>query len=225
MTEKEIQHRAVQFLEQHYKRQAKGGRLFADVEMRTRQKFGGKRADGLLAFNHWLWGKVVVSLEAKSMKTLRAVKPHWDGWLMLRNCIRAGFVTALVSGAWMAVYRMNDGFWQFLLPINVFVLGALAYGFFTFRTYRHQRVNVIKQLHQYPGNEGWIAFDQASVDRMSSEQWRHLRKICRFQGVGLLIVKRNKKVSEVESPRFTFKWFGDFLQFYSREKEIRELIG
>ncbi len=108
--ERTVQNKAQDFLKKRYRRKAKGSRIFSKTEMSTKKKYGSKRADGFLAFQHYIWGDYVVSVEAKSKKTLPAMKPYRDEFIMVKNCLIMGFYCCLGSGAfslclkWMIIY-------------------------------------------------------------------------------------------------------------------------
>ena len=54
MAEVTVQAKALNYLKKQYKRKARGGNIFAQAEVRTKKEYGSKRADGLLAYKHWL---------------------------------------------------------------------------------------------------------------------------------------------------------------------------
>jgi len=224
LSEKIIQDTAQAFLYKRYYNKARKGRVFSRTEVRTRQKFGGKRADGLLAFQHYLWGTYVISMEAKSFKTLSSMKPKRDDNLLVWNSVKAGLKFCVISGMFFALYRMDDGFLQFILPLNMFVCGAIIFGFFTLHSYRHKKVNVIRQLAQYPANERWLAFSKDSLDLLEKDKLNALDKICKFKGIGIIVVSRKGRAKVKRSASMRWKWFGDFLTYYSHEKRIREAI-
>lgn len=224
LTEKVVQDTAQAFLYQWYRKRARRGRIFSRTEVRTRRKYGGKRADGLLAFRHFLWGMTVVSMEAKSYKTLAAMKPFRDDNILLLNSLKAGMWICLLSGAFLAFYRMQDGFMQFLLPVNTFVIAALLYGFLTRNSARHKVADVLNQLAEYPANERWLAFSEDSLHDLPRKKRRLLGKICRTHGIGIVVVKRKGNAYAWYKARRERKWFGDFLKYYSNEKKIREAI-
>ena len=160
--ERTVQNKAQEFLEKKYRRKAKGKRIFSKTEMPTKKKYGSKRADGFLAFRHFFWGNYVVSVEAKSQKTLPAMRPYRDEFIMVKNCLTMGFYCCLGSGAFFALFKMDDNLFRFLIPIYTLIISALIYGLFTWRSYRHQTMDVIDQLKQYPANEKWLAFSKDS---------------------------------------------------------------
>lgn len=224
LAETTVQVAALDFLEKKYKKKARRNRIFAQTEVRTRKKYGGKRADGLLVFRNWWWGTYVISLEAKSFKTLPAMKPKRDNRLYILNSIRAGLIICILTGAFFALYKMEDGFLQFLLPINAFGIGGLLYAYLTRKHFGHKTVDVIKQVRQYPGNEKWLAFSQDSLNAISVEKLKNLEIICKHQGIGILVVKNKNKVEELVRAKYHTKWFRDHLVYYSIEKDIRKAI-
>lgn len=224
LSEKIVQDTAQTFLYNRYCRKARKGRIFSRTEVRTRQKFGGKRADGLLAFRHFLWGTYVISMEAKSFKTLSSIKPRRNDNLLILNSIKAGLKLCILSGMFFALYRMDDNFMQFILPLNAFVCGAIVFGFFTSHSYRHKTVRVIRQLAQYPANERWLAFSKDSLDLLEKDKLKALDKICKFKGIGIIVVSRKGSAKVRRSASMQWKWFGDFLSYYSHEKRIRKAI-
>lgn len=224
LSETYVQHNAQTFLAARYRKMTLTGRLFSQTEVRTKPKYGRKRADGLLAFNHWLLGIHVVAMEAKSFKTLPAIKPQFKLWLLIRNSAHAGIFLCILSGAFFAFYKLDDGLLQFLLPLNVAVIGALVYGFLTRNSYSHKEVGVLKQIGQYPANEHWLAFSEDSWNAVGEENRTSLVEICRHRGFGLLLVKPKKKVVVRVKAKRRWKWWKDYLIYYSLEKEIRSAI-
>lgn len=224
LLESTVQNSAQAFLAKRYGGLTGSRKLFSKTEVRTKQKYGGKRADGLLAYKHWLFGTYVISMEAKSYKTLPAMKPKFDAWFFLKNCFQAGLVICIVSGAFFAFYKMDDLFLQIIIPANAFLIGTLLYGILTFTNYSNKIVSVVKQVNQYPANEKWLAFSVDSLDKMGKREVRHLRKICKARGIGILEVKAKNKVKIRIKPKMQFNYGKGFLRYYSKEKEIRGLI-
>ena len=101
---------------------------------------------------------------------------------------------------------------------------AIVYGFFTLHSYRHKTVRVIRQLAQYPANERWLAFSKDSLNSLDTHKLKALDKICKYKGIGIIIVSRNGHAKIRRSASMKWKWFGDFLTYYSHEKRIREAI-
>lgn len=225
LSEVTVQVHAQEFLEKRFRKKARKGKLFSQLEVRTKKDYGNKRADGLLAFKHWLLGTYVVSMEAKSSKTLPAIKPKRDVWLLVWNSFKAGLLISILTGAFFAFFKLDDGLLQILLPINVLGIGALTYGFLTKDHFSHKTVSVVKQIGQYPANEQWLAFSQDSLNAISLDKTKSLRTICKYRGIGILVVKPRGKVEIFLKAKYKSKWFGHFLKYYSVEKEIRKQIA
>ncbi len=224
LSERIVQETAQAFLYHRYRKKARKGKVFSKMEARTRREYGGKRADGLLAFNHYIFGPYAVSMEAKSFKTLSAMKPVRSDNLLIWNSFKAGLKCCILSGMFFAFYRLNDGFMQILLPVNTLFCTALIYGFFTIDSYRHKTANVIKQLAQYPANERWLAFSKDSLQMLSKDKRRKLDKLCKQKGIGIVVVTKSGRAEMHRSASMRWKWFGDFIKYYSSEKRIRKVI-
>ncbi len=225
LSEKKVQDRALAYLRRLYRLRARRGRIFAQTEVRTRREYGGKRADGLLAYRSWLGQTRVISLEAKSHKTLASLRPRrQDHWLIYRS-LWIGLLVCLGSGAFFFLYRMDDPYLQFALPLNILVAAALLYGYLTRSSSRHQKAWVLDQLQQYPANLQWLAFSADSLEALPTGEKERLKQLCRREGFGVLVVPARGRIKQWLRPSFQRKWIGDFLKYYSREKEIRKVLA
>ncbi len=224
LTENKVQSYAMAFLQKKYRAKAKAKNLFSKEEVRTRKEYGGKRADGLLAYEHWWRGICVVSMEAKSYKTLPAIQARLDFYKLLWNSLKAGLLVCIASGAVFAIYRMDDQLFQFLLPLNAFVIGGLTYGLLTINSYRNMTLKVVEQVMQYPANEKWLAFSKDSMTDLKKKDRKALKQICKYEGVGVLIVHPTGKVESWIKAVAKRKWFGNYLSYYSLEKRILKLL-
>ena len=218
--ERKVQEVTQEFLRKKYRKKAKGNRIFSQIEVRTKKKYGSKRADGFLAFRHWIWGEYVVSIEAKSRKTLPAIRPYLDHFLLFKNSARAGVTFCILSGAFFFLYKNPDGVFQYLIPLYAFMISGLIYALVTWKSYRHKTIDVLDQLKQYPGNEQWLAFSKDSFEYLKKEDQKKLRKICDSKGIGLIIV--GKRVSVLEKPKW--KWGSGFLKYYAKEMEVKKFL-
>ena len=219
--ERKVQVITQKFLKNKYRKKARGNRIFSQLEMRTKKKYGSKRADGFLACRHLLWGEYVVSVEAKSRKTLPAIKPYLDHFLLLKNSAKAGMTFCILSGAFFFLYKNPDGLFQFLIPLYAFMISGLIYALLTWNSYKHKTIDVLDQLKQYPANEQWLAFSKDSFEAVKKDDQKKLRKICRSKGIGLIIVSR--KATVMEKPKW--KWGSSFLKYYAKENEVRKYLN
>ncbi len=224
LAESTVQKRALNHLERRYRWWARGGKIFADTEVRTRPEHGGKRADGLIVYHHWLWGLTVVSLEAKSLKTLPAIRPFRNWWRWLVNSLLAGLLICLASGAFLAFVRFDDGAWQYYYPAGAFALGTILYGYFARNHFGNFDLRVIDQVLQYPGHRRWLAISSDSARAMKAEKFEILSAICKIQGVGLMEVAPLGSIRIHRRPRRQWSWQSSFLSPYSREAEIKSYL-
>ncbi len=225
LSEAKVQVKSLEYLSYQYELKSTNGKMYVKKEVRTKPKYGAKRADGLIVFKHWIWGIFVVSIEAKSIKTLKAIKPFQNDKRLFMSSLKAGLAFCIMSGAMFAYFKMNDGFVQYMLPLNVFVLGSILYAFLRFDSYKHLDVKVIDQSAQYPADEHWLAFSMDSLEALSKSQVKMLKSVCKSRGVGVLLVKPNGKVKRWVKPRMRWKLFGNFVEFYSNEEKILKEIG
>ncbi len=212
LSEKFVQHKALKFLKRRYQLRARS-RIAAKKEVWTKKKYGNKRADGLLIFKHILWGRYVVSMEAKSQKTLSAIKPVKIKGSRHRHSIKAGLGLVLITGSLLTIYKLNDGFWQFLIPISLFWVGYLVYHQLAQNSSRHQKAAVFKQLAQYPANEQWIAVSKDALKALPHKKQKALLSICRRQGIGMVVVNTLGFAYAKIRPRKK-KFFRKYLKYY-----------
>ncbi len=187
LSEKFVQKKALSFLKRRYRLRSRS-RISARMEVNTLLKYGRKRADGLLTFKHILWGSYVVSMEAKSQKTLSAIRPASAKNIQRQNSIKMGFYLVLITGSLLTIYKIEDGFWQYLIPFLIFVFGTAIYYRLTQNSTRHQQAAVFKQLGQYPANEQWIAVSKDALKALPVKKKKAFLAICKRKGVGLIIV-------------------------------------
>ncbi len=224
LLEQTVQVVAQQYLQNRYKWRA-WGKLFSKLEVRTKKRYGGKRADGLLVFHHWLWGLYVVSMEAKSFKTLPAIKPYFEEARFLKNCAKAGLVFTILTGSIFYLFTLQDGFVQFLLPLVMFLMGALLFGLLTYNSAIHKNAKVLQQIDQYPANEQWLAISIDSEKDLSSKKMKALLQLCKAKGVGILVVHPSGKLNCPNRARMRWQLFGDYLNYYSLEVQIKQYLG
>ena len=225
LSEAYVQRHAQAYLERHYCRFRRRKRYFSEIEVVTKRKYGGKRADGLLVYKRWLGGPYVVSMEAKSHKTLPAIRPELDWRRWLKNCVLFFGCIVGLTFAFGAYFYQPVGVYRWLVPLNFGLIAALGYGFATRHSYRHLTVRVVKQLAQYPGNEQWLAFSDDSFLALRKKNREALRKICRYRGIGILLVGQRGRVEVLHTPLRRFRFWRDFVHYYRKEREIRALLN
>ncbi len=223
LSEKYIQDKAIKYLKRYYQDSSANGKVFAQAEVRTRQK---KRADGLIAWRKWLGGVGVASMEAKSAKTLSALVKQLDETKVKRD---STWLTVLL--VFLGAYILWDrGLRAYLDPFYVLMLYAVLFFLIPYiqkllqgiNLPFHQRIAVFDQLLQYPANEPWIAI---GADSVNAKQYTILKKTCRKKRLGLLLVQKNGRVRLELKPKYLFSFpKRDFLTYYEKGSSIREQV-
>jgi len=196
LSELKVQQAAQKLLVRRYEGKSLGKRIFSQLEVRTKQKYGGKRADGLLVFKHLLWGEFVVSMEAKSFKTLDAIRPYKDHGSIILGSIKWGIYAVIGSGAGIAIIKQENLFLKIGFPMVMFLMGAIIHFLLTQNRVCHQMSNVIEQIRQYPGDHQWLAVSKDSLERLPKEKRRNFRMTCKHQGIGIIVVNKREALKK-----------------------------
>lgn len=228
LIERTVQERAQAYLEQYYEIKYKAKRLFSKLEVRTRKEYGGKRADGFLAYKQNARRAFVISMESKSYKTLPALKPYRADKLWIRESLWWGLLFCLATGSLFVLWRGGEfglEAWQrWIIPLVTFSAGAAAHAFLMKNSYRFQEMDVIHQVLQYPGNEQWLSFSKDALDDLPEAKQDMLFKICKARGIGVLIAESGKKVTLISKAETQFPLWNDYLIYYSIEDDVRKFL-
>jgi hypothetical protein len=219
-----VQKRAQAYLEQYYKIKHGQRHLFSNIEERTKKKYGMKRADGLLAYKLNKRRAYVVSMEAKSHKTLPALRPYRVNKVWIKDSIWKSFLFTLASGILFFAWR-QDG-WLVLMPFGVWFLAFLVHLFLFKNSYKYQEMEVIHQVFQYPANEQWLSLSEDSFDMIKANIRMNLIKICKARDIGVLMVDKDLQVNMIHPPKARKRyWFYGYLTYYHNEEAIRKYLG
>jgi hypothetical protein len=219
-----VQKRAQTYLEQYYKIKHGQQHLFSNIEERTKKKYGMKRADGLLAYKLNKRRAYVVSMEAKSHKTLPALRPYRVNKVWVKDSIWKGFLFTLATGVLFFAWR-QDG-WLVLMPFLVWLLAALVHMLLFKSSYKYQEMEVIHQVFQYPANEQWLSLSEDSFDMIKEHLRMNLVKICKARDIGVLMVDKDLHVNMIHPPVARKRyWFYGYLTYYHNEASIRKHLG
>ncbi|MFK7949262.1 MAG: hypothetical protein AB8G11_16845 [Saprospiraceae bacterium] len=225
LIERTVQEAAQKYLEKYYKGKAKKGRMFSKVEVRTRKEYGGFRADGFLAFKkRWTGELYVVSMEAKSYKTLKAIQPYRDDKLLRKNSLWAGFLFSVGTGGLFALNGFENTISGLLFFFGMWGLGATLYGFITRNSYQHKNIAVLDQVEQYPANEKWISISEDSFEDIDKKGQDAFLKVCKSRGYGLIMVDSKRKNHRYYRPKKIYRPWGSFVKYYSLEDDIRKYL-
>lgn len=225
LIERTVQEAAQKYLEKYYRRKAKKGRMFSKVEVRTRKEYGGFRADGFLAFKkRWTGELYIVSMEAKSYKTLKAIQPYRDGKLWRNNSLWAGFLFSVGTGGVYALVAADNSILGLLFFFGIWALGAGLYALLTRNSFQHKNIAVLNQVEQYPANEKWISISEDSFEDIDPKGQDAFLKVCKSRGYGLIMVDSKKKNHRYFRPKKIYRPWGSFVKYYSLEDEIRKYL-
>lgn len=161
------------------------------VVSRGASKDGNGRADGLVAMQHGDGSITTAALEAKSSRTRKNVKPidstAWgrDAILLVVGSIVLASITGYVLGSWL---------WFGGVGLTL-LIASLVYATVTTHPHYYFSVDVIAQVKRYPANEHWIALPKDLYTALTPEAQERLKHRCQGEGIGLLVVSRNNKVS------------------------------
>jgi len=221
MAEKPLSEKFVQttVAEQLNKRYYRRKSAYVNTEVYTRLK----RADVLLAFMRSNKRPYVVVVEAKSRTTIHQLK-------LKENPDRTRWVGRIVTAAFIVLLSAILGYqWYFnalntLLLIGLFVAGSALISSIISRLELSMvgSIGAIEQLARYPANEKWIAIGEDSFVRPN--EYHTLRRQCRKNGIGLIVVSRRGKMSlrVIPEPRHTFN---NYLNKYGKKKSIQAIIS
>ncbi|SEQ43974.1 hypothetical protein [Neolewinella agarilytica] len=221
MAEKSLSEKFVQntVAEQLNKRYYRRKSAYVNTEVYTRLK----RADVLLAFMRSNKRPYVVVVEAKSRTTIHQLK-------LKENPDRTRWVGRIITAALIALLSVILGYqWYFnalntLLLLGLFVAGSALISSIVSRMELSLvgSIGAIEQLARYPANEKWIAIGEDSFVR--PDEYQTLRRQCRKNGIGLIVVTRKGKMSlrVIPEPRHTFN---NYLGKYGKEKSILAIIS
>ncbi len=217
-----VQKAAQEYLEGYYKWRARRNKLWSKIEVRTKKEYGGKRADGLLAYRKRLLGSwYVVSMEAKSYKTLDAITPRRDNWTWFKNSAYYGSLITFGSGAFFFYQQMETTQSALIYILGLWVGVILITAILTRNAFFNKTMPVYSQILQYPANEQWVSISEDSYEMIPKKLRKSFVKVLKARGIGLVIVNRKKFVSRIHKPQKRRKLLGNFLKYYSLEKEIK----
>ncbi len=224
LIERTVQNTAQDYLKSYYKIKHNQNHIFSNIEERTKKEYGMKRADGLLAYKLTNKKAYVVSMEAKSHKTLPAIKPYRVNNLWLKDSIWKGFLFIIITGIIFFVWKGEGVAQRLLLPFGAWILATIIHLIIFQKSAKYQEMEVIHQVFLYPANEQWLSLSEDSFEMINSDLRMNLFKICKARDIGVLLVDAKLNVNMVHPAVAHRKWFGDYLVYYLNEPEIRKFL-
>jgi hypothetical protein len=181
-----------------------------------------KRADVMIAFMRARNRPYVVVVEAKSRTTIHQLKLR-EKDSRVRLIAQLVTLTLIVGLSALLGYQWYFNALNTLLLIGVFVVGSLLISTLIrwLELSIASSISAIEQLGRYPANEHWIAVGEQTF--VNHEEYRILKKQCRKNGVGLIVVNRRGKIQlrVIPEPRHVFN---DYLSKYGKRDNILATI-
>lgn len=200
LTENIIKREAMSFLKGYYKFKPRGeGGTIVKYDMRAE---GGLIADGYLEFLDVDGSTFSATLEATSAskrdEVVYQVQKKLLFWDTLSFSILATVISVLLiqRNNWLDYAELKLGLglllsWGFL--VLYFLLGYLSFQLFD----RYRYIYAIEQFAQYNVSEKWICIGEDVFPSGSDRYFKQLKKRCIANGVGLLWINSNLKITQV----------------------------
>lgn len=224
LSEPYVRDKALEYLKTFYQEEHQTRNVVTKPEAVVRPKYGRGRADGIVAFHREDPGSVfVVSVEAKSVKTIGALVPR-------ERTAYWGFHATLVGLCGLVpsvLFALHTHFWlwRWVLPPVVFFVVAGAYIMFTAQQTRYARFDVVDQVLRYPAHERWLAFSTDAFNWLGHDRRRSLLAKCEKLQIGIVLVSANAPCKVVHRPTSKEHKAVDYLRCYVKAEEIRQQLA
>lgn len=214
-TERFIQDAVAEQLNKKYYRRKPA---FVSTEVYTRLK----RADVMISFMRARNRPYVVVVEAKSRTTIHQLKLQ-EKDSRVRFIAQSTTLAVIVGLSAVIGYQWYFNALNTLLLMGVFIGGSILVGTLIRRLEWSivGAISAIEQLGRYPANEHWVAVGENTFVR--PEEFRTLKRQCKKNGVGLIVVDRRGKIQlrVIPEPRHVFN---DYLSKYGKRNNIMAVI-
>lgn len=227
LNETTVQRIAVDWLSSYYENKPEVCAVVSALEagVSKNHKLGNGRADGLIVAELLDGTIFTASLEAKSKRTYRNISPRYLNEKWVLHALFFGLVM-LVLVAVLGWILADHWFWKWIFPLMVFVISVVAYLILTFDNKHYRPIDVINQVKRYPANEQWIALSTDAYNLLLQDKQQSLLKDCRKEGIGLIRVSSERKVTLMEVPKSKNmpKGYSDFLSCYAKGRKMRNRL-
>jgi hypothetical protein len=200
LTEQVIKKEAMAFLKGFYKYKPRGeGGTIVKYDMRAE---GGLIADGYLEFNDLDGGLFTATLEASSASKRDEVAYRIQHRLLFWDCLSVSFLMTITSLILFQRYEVLDYSTLNLSMGLFFSWGFLLVYFLIFRLSlqflkRYRYIYAIEQFSKYKVDEKWICISDDVFPNGSDKYFKELKKRCILDGVGLLKINADLRVSPI----------------------------
>lgn len=213
---------AIHYLKEYYLKEHFPEIIYSEMECVVSHKGRHGRADGLLGFNIQGGKTFIVSIEAKSHKTISCLRKRFRENLFLTM---KALVFLLVSSISFLLLRYQAVWFRvfFCFLLGIFMTHIINQLLMSFRVF--DTLQILEQIKKYPGNEKWIA--------LSSDMYRFYSQCgddtlivkARRTGIGILTVSAGRRVHIILKPkRRMYKLAPSPLRFYSCRNRMTECL-
>lgn len=226
MDERVVQTWALHYLHSRYAKANPGKRIFADVEMLLKKQYEGKkgydRVDGLICIDQN--NGFTVAIEAKSIKTLSSLFELLEPKAASTSALALlllGVIGIPVISLWFL--KALAWYWLTIISSAEILFIAVAYRIYI-NSAAASMTGVHEQLSKYAGNEKWLALPVQAQEKLTQDNgWTRFIRICRHYGYGLVTVREDGFVFEIQKPTRVFK--GNFISAYVSAEIIKTTLA
>lgn len=217
--ENKIEDFAFEFLKRHYTEQQGVKNILVGKAEKNKH---GVVVDGLFAFmnpeNAYFLATVTFNGTDKLSTFLNSYKKSGLGKLrfgtpFLVLLMGSGLNFWLDGGktGWAAVV---------LVALTGFILHTVL-----LKVYLKRSINkFVDKLKAHQANEQWLGLSISSLAFRNNSLARHLLKLCKRRGIGIITVGKRAKVVVMQEPHTNICRKGDFLSHFTSEQSIRKAI-
>lgn len=204
---------AMAYLKEHYRKKHLPEIIFSEMECVVLYRGRRGRADGLLGFYMQDGKPFIVSIEAKSHKTISCLRTRFRENLFLMMKVLIFLLVSIISFLFLrhqvVWFRV---FFSFLVGIAMSkIINQLLINYKFFDT-----LQLLEQVKKYPGNEKWIALSSDMYRFYSLYRDETLFVKARRKGIGILTVSPGRRVHIILKPRCRmYKIAPSPLRYYS----------
>ena len=189
-----VQREALDWLARHYREDCNYPFVSSEKEVYTKPAYtkGRGRADGLLLLSDDNQNVQVVSMEAKSSKTLRQIIEGYDDGRWFLHASLVGIAISL--GITYFTRMITSPILRWVVPFVVFFSVASLFLRVTANAEYYRFPYAYQQLLRYPANFQWLTFCVDIFLELGEADRERLLRIAKSRKLGLLTVKERGTV-------------------------------
>ena len=202
LSEDIIKRATLAFMKTYYKFRPRNGETVINYDL---MHASGVILDGQLTFPKEDGSLFVATFEATSASTAAEILYRVQKKQLIWDGVAAGSIAMLVpiGVLWVInLWSVSQLGWAFsiLMIISSFLLGFLAYQFFSKNSGRYRYIYAIEQFKQYHADEQWVALGNDVFTDPMDTNFSELKLQCVKNGFGLVTVDREEHVNLLITP-------------------------